>query len=86
MNDESDPFGPLSEEEKEFVEQDVEERSERYDGVPAGALPDAPINADHVEGLDLPPLTPGEQAIVQHDVDEQLGQDAPVTGDDSQGG
>jgi hypothetical protein len=72
-SDDDDPFRPLSEQEKQFVEQDVREQS-TYGVSAASAPPDAPVNADDVTGLDLP-LTEGEREVAQREVDEQLGHD-----------
>ena len=72
---ESDPYRPLSEEEKELVEHDVDEQS-RYGEAAATATPGSPVNIDDVYGLELP-LSEGERELVQHDVDEQSGDDAP---------
>jgi hypothetical protein len=71
MNDEDDPFRLLSAKEEAFVEADLAERSGSEDH---GQTPDLP----------LPPLPPGAEAIVQQDVDEQLGHEPSDTDDESQ--
>ena len=76
--DEDDPYRPLSAEEKELVEHDLDEQS-RYDETPAAATPGSPVNVDDVFGLDLP-LSEGDRELVQREVDEQSRDDMPGTG------
>jgi hypothetical protein len=66
---ENDPYRPLSREEKELVEHDVDEQL-RYGQAPNTATPGSPINVDDVYGLELP-LSEGERELVQREVDEQ---------------
>jgi hypothetical protein len=73
-SDQGDLYRPLSPTENELVEHDVAERS-KYDQAPAAATPDAPVNADGVDGLDLP-LTEGERELVEREVEEQPRPDA----------
>jgi hypothetical protein len=78
--DEDDLYRPLSEQENELVEHDVQERS-GYDEAPAEATPESPVNVVDVSGLDLP-LSEGERELVQYEVDEQSGRDTPGTATD----
>jgi hypothetical protein len=72
-SEDDDPYRPLSEKEKAFVEQDVRELS-TFGVSPASAPPGAPVNVEDVSGLDLP-LSEEERAFAQREVDEQLGHD-----------
>ena len=59
------------------MEHDVDEQL-RYGETPSAATPGSPVNADDVYGLELP-LSEGERELVQREVDEQSGHDAPGT-------
>jgi hypothetical protein len=67
MTKDDDLFRPLSEQEQDMVERDVDEQR-AYGEAAIDAAPDSPVNAGDVSGLDLP-LSAGEREIAQHDLD-----------------
>jgi hypothetical protein len=81
-DDEIDLYRPLSEQEKALVEHDIDRP--KGSQAPADATPDAPVNVEDVEGLDIPPLSPGQRAVVQHDLD--AAHDAPTADDEPRPG
>jgi hypothetical protein len=79
--DESDPYRPLSEQEEELVEHDLDEQL-KYGEAASAAPPGSPVNVDDVYGLELP-LSEGERELVRREVNEQSSPDAPGGAGDS---